>query len=290
MSKQKKEILLGSAALLAVLAILSLAAFGMRQLPGDPTLPGLSATSGTDPRGESIPSSGAPTQPQPTLVTNPYDVDDFVMEDGVMTFLQGETVTGIDVSYFQKQIDWQQVKDAGISFVIVRLGYRGYGTGALVEDNMAMINLRGAREVGLQVGAYFYSQAINAEEAAEEAAFALQILDGFALDLPIAYDWEYVSETARTANVDGPTLTACTIAFCDAIRAGGYETMVYFNPQMAEHMLDMFALQDKQYLLWLAHFSDVMSFPHKFWIWQYSYTGTVPGIPGTVDLNIMLPQ
>ncbi len=228
--------------------------------------------------------------PKPTLVPNPYDASDFVFADGFMTFLEGETVAGIDVSYFQKEIDWQQVVDFGIDFVIVRLGYRGYETGNLVEDNMARKNLQNAKAAGLQVGAYFYSQAINAQEAAEEAAFVLEILDGFQLDLPVAYDWEYVSEEARTADMDEPTLTACTIAFCDAILAGGYEAMVYFNPAMADHMLDMFALQDKGYPLWLAHFSEEMTFPHKIWLWQYSYTGQVPGVPGNVDLNIMFPQ
>ena len=290
MSKEKKEMLLGLVALFTVVAVLGVAAYLMRQLPAQPTLPNDPGLSATDPFQSGSQSPEIPTEPKPTLVPNPFDAEDFVWCDGFMQLVDGETITGIDVSYHQKQIDWQQVKDAGVQFVIVRLGYRGYESGLLVEDNMAMKNLQAARDVGLLVGAYFYSQAINAEEAAEEALFAMEILNGFQLDLPIAYDWEYVSETARTANVDGETMTACTIAFCDTILAGGYETMVYFNPQMAEHKLDMIALQEKEYPFWLAHFSEVMTFQHKIWIWQYSYTGKIPGISGTVDLNIMLPH
>ena len=290
MPKEKKEMLLGMIALMVVVAVLGAAAYLMRQLPSQPTLPDDPALSATGSSQDMPMLPGIPTEPKPTLIPNPYSANDFVLREGFMELLEGQTITGIDVSYHQKEIDWQQVKAAGIQFVIVRLGYRGYESGSLVEDNMAMKNLKDAREAGLLVGAYFYSQAINAQEAAEEAQFALEILDGFRLDLPIAYDWEYVSETARTANVDGKTMTACTIAFCDTVLAGGYESMVYFNPQMAEHKLDMIALQDKGYPFWLAHFSDVMTFRHKIWIWQYSYTGKIPGISGTVDLNIMLPQ
>lgn len=289
MPKEKKEVLLGLIALFVVVAVLGVAAYLVRRMPEQPALPNIPGLSATKPTqgGSTIPTQ--PTEPKPTLIPNPYDASDFVLSDGFMQLVDGGAMTGIDVSYHQKEINWRKVKDAGVQFVIVRLGYRGYETGSLVEDNMAMKNLQSAKDAGLLVGAYFYSQAINAEEAAEEARFALEILNGFQLDLPIAYDWEYVSETARTANVDGQTMTDCTIAFCDTILAGGYETMVYFNPQMAEHKLDMIALQDKGYPFWLAHFSDVMTFPHQIWIWQYSYTGKIPGISGTVDFNIMLP-
>jgi GH25 family lysozyme M1 (1,4-beta-N-acetylmuramidase) len=232
-----------------------------------------------------------PTEPRPTLVPNPYTAEDLVLsEDGFMELLGGPSVIGIDVSYYQKDIDWIQVRDAGIEFVIVRLGYRGYESGSLFADEKVYQNLYGAKEAGLRVGAYFYSQAITPQEAAEEAAFALEILDGFRLDMPVVFDWEFVSgSAARTDNMDAITLTKCTVAFCEAIRAGGYNAMVYFNPYMAENFLNLLELQDLGYPFWLAHYTDTMTFPHKVQIWQYSYTGQVPGIPGNVDLNIMLP-
>ena len=231
-----------------------------------------------------------PTEPKPTLVPNPYTAEDLLFQDGFMELLEGPSITGIDVSYYQKDIDWIQVRDAGIEFVIVRLGYRGYESGNLFVDQKAYQNLYGAKEVGLRVGAYFYSQAITPQEAEEEAAFALQILDGFPLDMPVVFDWEFVTDNvARTDNMDAVTLTQCTIAFCEAIRAGGYHAMVYFNPYMAENFVDLLAFQDMGYPFWLAHYTDTMTFPHRVQIWQYSYTGKVPGIPGSVDLNIMLP-
>ncbi len=283
MPKEKKYLLIGILVLVYALLMVGLLAW----LLGESSpfrKPG-----GMDTTDQTVGTNGY-RPPAPTLTPNPYSAQDFEFKNGMMSFLPGKTVTGIDVSYYQKEIDWQQVADFGIQFVIVRLGYRGYETGSLSEDAMARINLQGAKDAGLQVGAYFFSQAINTEEAAAEAAFALQILDGFSLDLPLAYDWEYVSETARTANVDKETLTACTVAFCDAVRDAGYEAMVYFNPAMSQDMLDMFVLQDKGYPLWLAHFAQSMTYPHKIWLWQYSYAGKVPGIPGAVDLNIMLPQ
>lgn len=289
MPREKKEIIIGIIALVLTLAVLGVAAWLLRQAPPIADIPGLSGGTETtrDPNYPLIPI--IPTEPGPTAAPNPYGPEDFLLQDGFMSLVEGETVTGIDVSYYQKDIDWQQVADAGITFVIVRLGCRGYETGNLILDQRVYEYLQGARSAGLQIGAYFYSQAINAEEAAEEARFALEILNGFRLDMPIAYDWEYVSDTARTANMDGRTLMECTIAFCDTIRAGGYETMVYFNPHMSEIYLDLAALQEKGYPFWLAHYTDAMTFPYRVEMWQYSYTGKVPGITGNVDLNIILP-
>lgn len=290
MSREKKEILIGSIALLMVVIVLGVAAWLLRDVPPAVSLPGTSGgpSETQDPDYPPIPI--IPTEPGPTAVPNPYGPEDLLLEDGFMKLAEGETVTGIDVSYYQKQIDWQQVADAGITFVIVRLGCRGYETGNLIIDQRVHEYLQGARAAGLKIGAYFYSQAINAEEAAEEARFALEILDGFQLDMPIAYDWEYVSDTARTANMTGPILMDCTVAFCDAIRDGGYEAMVYFNPRMSEIYLDLAALQERGYPFWLAHYTDTMTFPYRVEMWQYSYTGKVPGITGTVDLNILLPH
>lgn len=289
MSREKKELLIGVLAVALTVAVLAVAAWLLRQAPPIVQSPGHSDGTGDsgDPNYPLIPT--IPTEPGPTAIPNPYGPEDFLLRDGFMQLAEGETVTGIDVSYYQKAIDWQQVAAAGIDFVIVRLGCRGYETGNLIVDQRVQEYLQGAREAGLRIGAYFYSQAINPEEAAEEARFAMEILDGFQLDMPIAYDWEYVSDTARTANMDGRTLMDCTIAFCDTVRAGGYEPLVYFNPHMSEVYLDLAALQEKGYPFWLAHYTDAMTFPYRVEMWQYSYTGQVPGITGNVDLNILLP-
>lgn len=266
MGKQKKALMAGCIALSTALLLLLLLA-ALLPDPETPTVP-------TQP-------------PKPTVVASPYTSEDFLLEDGFMTCLSGQTLTGVDVSSHQGAVDWQQVKAAGISFAIIRLGYRGYETGRLHIDTFALENLKGAAAAGLQVGAYFFSQATSVEEAENEAALALSVLDGFPLSLPVAYDWEYVSQSARTAAVTPQILLACTQAFCRAVERGGYEAMVYFNPSMAKSMLDLVPLQEAGYPFWLAYYTEAMDYPHRVEIWQYSCEGTVPGIRGTVDLNLL---
>lgn len=229
-----------------------------------------------------------PTEPPYTLPESPYVPSDFVQDGDFLSCAAGEAVTGIDVSSHQGLIDWQAVADAGIRFAFVRLGYRGYSNGNLMTDQYVRINLQGAREAGIPVGAYFFSQAVSVEEARQEAAYALGILDGFRLDLPLVYDWEYVSDTARTAHVGRRTLTDCTLAFCQAVEAAGYAPMVYFNSGQITRLL--YGEEVQQYPWWLAKYDPAMDFPCRADLWQYSNQGTVPGISAPVDLNLMFTE
>lgn len=271
--KQERKALLAAAAILSM-ALVLLTCFALWLLP-DPV----------EPPKYTVPVHTSP--PSPTLVPNPYTAEDFVLEDGFMACLGAEAVTGVDVSHHQGAIDWQQVKDAGISFAIIRLGYRGYSSGQLHVDESALENLRGAAKVGLSVGAYVFSQAVTPEEAREEAQLALEILDGFPLALPVAFDWEFVSDTARTANMDSQTLGECALTFCQTVEDAGYQAMVYFNPALGNKLLDLLPLQEAGYPFWLAYYTETMDYPHRVEIWQYSCTGTVSGIQGKVDLNLM---
>lgn len=221
----------------------------------------------------------------PTLPANPYGQEDFALEDGYMTCLAGETLHGIDVSFWQGDIDWQAVKDSGVEFVMIRLGWRSSKTGELSPDENAYKNLEGATQVGLPVGGYFFSQAKNPEEAAEEAAFTLEIIKDYTLTMPIVYDWEYLGEESRAADMDARTLTDSTKAFCEAIEAAGHEAMIYFNPAF-HNQKQMFIEELAQYHFWLAMYDSEMDYPYQVDMWQYSCTGTVPGIQGDVDLNI----
>lgn len=230
----------------------------------------------------------APQEPPPTLEPNPYGPADFnYNEQGYLTCISGKSIPGIDVSSHQGSIDWTQVKAAGMEFAFIRVGYRGYDTGTLHADEMALTNLRQAKDAGLKVGAYFFSQALNADEAAEEAKFALAMLDGVELDLPLVYDWEYVSESARTGDMEPDTLLACAEIFCNAVEQAGFQPMVYFNQELVKDMLDILKLV--QYPFWLAMYTDQMTFPHKVDFWQYSDQGQVPGIEGYVDLDLYFP-
>lgn len=225
------------------------------------------------------------TEPAYTPPSSPVTPADFRREGDYLVCTAADTVMGIDVSSHQGIIDWQTVADAGVAFAFVRLGYRGYGDGLLQTDPYVMINLNGARQAGIAVGAYFFSQAVSVEEAEKEAAYALGILDGYSLDLPLVYDWEYVSDTARTAGVDARTLTDCTLAFCRAVEEEGYAPMVYFNTSQAQKLLYLQELE--QYPWWLAKYDAEMAFVCMADQWQYTNQGTVPGIAGPVDLNLM---
>ena len=217
---------------------------------------------------------------------NPYRAEDFVPENGFLKCLTTESTVGIDVSYYQGEIDWQQVRQAGIEFAFVRLGYRQSGDGQLGEDEMARQNLQGASEAGIKVGAYFFSQATDPEEAREEALFALKILNEYPLDLPLAYDWETVSGSNRTDGMTRQTLTDCVDTFCSTVEEAGYETVVYFNRDLSRNLLDVRQLKGRQ--VWFAMYDSYPDVPCKPDYWQYTDQGTVPGIEGFVDLNLYL--
>ena len=233
----------------------------------------------------------AVTEPQPE--ENPYTAMDFGYDDnGYLTCLSGESRLGIDVSYVQQDIDWQQVKDAGVEFVIIRVAGRGWGEkGALYTDDYWRQNYEGARAAGLDVGVYFFSQAISPEEAVEEAEFLLEQLDGIPLDMPIVYDWEWmdpavIEDIPRTIGVTRRILTDCTKAFCDTIKAAGYKPMIYFNADQSHDQMYLEELTD--YPFWLASYTTALNYPYKIDMWQYTAHGTVPGISGDVDINLQL--
>ena len=222
------------------------------------------------------------------LERNSYDWSKLVFE-GERAWYRDEdwpdACLGVDVSYFQKEIDWEAVAADGIEFALVRLGYRGYSEGALYEDELAAANLDGAKAAGLQVGAYFFSQATTAEEAEAEAELALKILDGRRLDYPVAFDMEEIyGETARTDSLTREEATEIARAFCRRIKKGGYEPMIYGNVAWLAARIDRKALRDVP--VWLAQYHYRVNYPYDFALWQYTASGRVRGIEGEVDLNI----
>lgn len=200
----------------------------------------------------------------------------------------GSAVFGIDVSHHQGKIDWEAVAGDGVRFAMIRLGFRGYATGELRADACLEENLKGARENGILVGAYFFSQAVTPQEAEEEADFALELLDGRPLDYPLAFDWERIKpgRNARTDGLPGETVTACAAAFTDRIRQGGYVPMLYMNPDLGYLTYDLGTLPELPF--WLAHFEERPDFCYDFDLWQYSSEGHVEGIRGKVDLDLDL--
>ena len=196
------------------------------------------------------------------------------------------SVIGIDVSSHQKSIDWAAVKNSGVKFAMIQVGYRGYETGALMDDTYFEENIQGAIENGIDVGVYFFSQAVSAEEARAEADFVLERVKKYKLQLPIVFDLEEVSNAAdRVENTTSEERTQAAVTFMNHIKNAGYQAMVYSSSQLFETVFDINYLHD--YDFWVADYSSVPNFNYHFSIWQYTDAGTVDGISTNVDMNIM---
>ncbi len=197
--------------------------------------------------------------------------------------LQKSITDGIDVSKYQPNVDWNAVKASGIDFVIIRVGYRGYSTGALVEDPYYRSHIDGATKAGLKVGIYIYSQAITVQEAIEEASFCLELSKGYNLEYGITFDTEYEANNGRANNISTALRTQIANTFCDTVRNGGRVPMIYSNMSWMLNQLDYTAIDHNR--IWMAHYTAQTTFPYRYDIWQYTSTGNVAGIPGNCDMN-----
>lgn len=220
-----------------------------------------------------------------------YITQNFQLNGQKMSYVEDERYSyrlGVDVSHHQGSIDWKKVKAAGYDFAFLRIGYRGYGQeGKIGLDSEFVNNIRNAKEAGMDVGVYFFAQAINEQEALEEAQFVLEHLAGEELPLPVVYDPEQILDAeARTDNVSGEQFTKNTIAFCETVKAAGYDPMVYCDMFWQASMLDL--EQIAEYPIWYADYEAKPQTPYDFSFWQYTNKGQVDGIAGSVDLNIQL--
>lgn len=222
---------------------------------------------------------------------NDYNPELFYSDDGSELLYYHDEVGAkksrlvIDVSVYQQNIDWQRVKAAGVYMAIIRVGFRGYGTGAIVEDEMFRQHLEGAQAAGIKVGVYFFTQAINAAEAVEEAEFVLECIKDENIQGPVVIDVEDVyDEAARTNVLDVEARTEVVDAFCSTVTDAGYEAVIYANRTWFAAYLDMEKLSD--YGIWLAYYSNEMRFPYECYGWQYTGQGKIDGIPSDVDLNV----
>ena len=205
--------------------------------------------------------------------------------DGAL--MAGSGTFGIDVSKYNGTIDWNAVKNSGVNYVIIRCGYRGYGTGVLVEDPKFAENIKGANAAGIKVGVYFFTQAINRSEAVEEASMVLQLIKNYKISYPVFLDVEYsgaAGNTGRADNLDKSTRTEVIKAFCETIQNSGYTAGVYANKSWLTDKID--ASQLTRYKIWLAQYAAAPTYTGRYDMWQYSSKGKVTGISGDVDLNI----
>lgn len=221
--------------------------------------------------------------------TNNYNFDENLKESNEYYKYEDNNYTsilGIDVSEYQGDINWKEVKKSGIEFAILRLGYRGYGKeGKIILDKKFEENYKNAKEEGIKLGVYFFSQAINIEEVEEEAKFVLENLNGRNIDFPIVFDLEKIkNDDARTDNLSQDEINNMTLKFCEIIENKGYTPCIYGNAKTftTKMNLELFNNYDK----WYADYQEKPLYPYDFNLWQCTESGKVNGIEGNVDIDL----
>lgn len=193
-------------------------------------------------------------------------------------------VLGIDVSKWQKEIDWDKVKNEGVDFAIIRCGYRGSVTGSLVEDPYFEQNIRGAQAAGIKVGVYFFTQAVNEVEAVEEASMVVSLVRDYELQYPVFIDTEGAGGNGRADSLNVEERTAVCEAFCTTVKNAGLEAGVYASRNWYNNKLTADTLES--YAIWLAEYRSVPLYQGYYQMWQYTSKGKINGINGNVDLNV----
>ena len=224
----------------------------------------------------------------PYLPKHEYDFTKLVCQSDLMKYYEdGRQVSfvGVDISKTEGYVDFNKLKKAGVDFVMLRVGARGYSSGQLVIDEYFSDNIKRATDAKLEVGVYFFSQAITAAEATEEALVVLQQLEGYSIKYPIAFDMEYIdNDTSRVEGISRADKTTIAKAFLDTVQLGGYEPMIYGNKQWLIKEIDLSKLTG--YDVWLSQLEDIPDYPYRFSMWQYSRDTTIDGISGYANLNI----
>lgn len=225
----------------------------------------------------------------PYLTKHTYDFTKLEEKAGIMRYvLDGKIVSyvGVDLSKQNGEVNFTGMKAAGVDYVMIRLGSRGYSTGQITLDENFNDYMKGAIDAGLPVGVYFYSQAISQEEAVQEANFVVQNLAPYQANVkyPVAFDMEFVSnDTARIDGLSRDDKTSIAVSFLEAVKAAGYVPMVYGNKEWLVKEVDLSKLQN--FDVWLSQDEDMPDFPYQFTMWQYD-TGAVLNGVSNANLNI----
>ena len=201
--------------------------------------------------------------------------------DGAL--ITGSGTLGIDVSKWNGSVNWTAVKNAGVSYAIIRCGYRGATTGSLIEDSTYKTNIKGAINAGIKVGVYFFSQAVTEGEAIEEASMCLSLVKGYRISYPIFIDVESATN-GRANGLSSDSRTKVISAFCKTIQNGGYTAGIYANKTWLTSKFNVGSLNN--YKIWLAQYASAPTYKGKYDLWQYTSKGTINGVSGKVDLNI----
>ncbi len=226
----------------------------------------------------------------PYLTKNTFDFTKMEDKAGMKRYMENGRKTsyvGVDISKHTGKVNFSSLKAAGVDYVMIRLGSRGYSTGQITLDENFKENIEGAIEAQLDVGIYFYSQAISQDEAVQEANFVAQNLEPYRAHIkyPVAFNMGFVSnDKSRIEGLSREDKTAVSISFLDAVGASGYVPMVYGDKEWLLKEVDLTKLQD--YDVWLSQEEEIPDYPYRYAMWQYNTDGVLNGIDGGADLNI----
>ena len=225
-----------------------------------------------------------------SLPISPVSEEDFdVSYDGSIKYIGSaddlEVTRGIDVSRTQGSIDFYKVKADDIDFVMIRAGLRGSVEGNILEDDLFKTNIANALKADLQVGVYFYSQAVNAEEASEEADYVLDLIKNYEITYPVAIDLEQTtSSDSRTSKLNKMNYSEIAAEFCNKVSEAGYTPMIMGTVRTFVDFLEPESLET--YPVWVSYYGYPQYYPYDFRMWQYSRTGKVDGVGTDVNLDI----
>ena len=239
-------------------------------------------------------NDGNMTIPYYDINVNTYKLQDFKAgSNGTIVYEGGDSFVGINVNSQMGAIDWAQVKQSGVDFALIRVGWRGKTNGNIVLDSNFQANIEGALAAEIPVAVYFYSKAVTTEEAEAEATFVLEQIRNYQVTWPIAFFWEYDTNDdgtqdtrSRTISCNGEQVTGFIQTFCDKIELAGFDACYYASKTMAYDYLDLSQLTS--YDLWYAEYRSTPSFYYDFGMWQYTQEGNVSGISGSVPITLAL--
>ena len=227
------------------------------------------------------------------ISTNSYNPENFRIDNGFMAYFDenGEKIShlGCDLSYHNKIVDFDQLAASGCEFVMLRCGYRGYSQGGLMKDEKFDRYAAEAQRVGLKLGVYFFTQALTAEEAVEEAEYTIKLIEDYDISYPVAFDTEYIDdENARTntTEISDELRSEICRAFCERIKQEGYYPVIYASENWFRRSLEVESL--REYDFWAPQYLEENDFLYDFTIWQYTDEGSIPGVKGDVDLDISM--
>ena len=227
------------------------------------------------------------------LSLNSYNKDNFRIDNGFMAYFDDEgnkiSHLGCDLSYHNKYVNWDELAASGCEFVMLRCGYRGYSAGGLAKDEKFDQYAQEAQRVGIKLGVYFFTQALDVEEAEDEAEYVLNLIEDYDISYPVAFDTEYIDdEEARTNTTEITDELRSDIcrAFCEKIKEHGYYPMIYASENWMRRYMELESL--REYDFWAPQYLEENDFLFDFTIWQYTDQGSIPGVKGDVDLDISM--